>query len=144
MLDEQDIKLLKDVFTTREEMVEMFATKEDLKQFATREEMMETFATKEDLKNFATREEMVEMFATKDDLESFRNEAMVTFATKDDLDNFREEMKQMFSDLQTSVDAYAKLANAYLQEMVVLNHKVNRLEGWVQQIANKIGIQLEY
>lgn len=93
---------------------------------------------------FATRDEMMATFATKEDLESFRNEAMVTFATKEDIEDFKEEIKQSYSDLQSSVDAYANQANAYFQEMIVLNHKVNRMEGWIQQIANKIGIQLEY
>jgi len=38
-------------------------------------------------------------------------------------------MKQSFSDLQISVDAYAKKADAYL---------------WIHQIAEKIGIKLEH
>jgi len=66
------------------------------------------------------------------------------FPSKEDFESFKEEMKQSFSDLQTSVDAYAKKADAYFQEMVMLTHKINRLEKWIQQIAEKVGIKLEY
>ena len=65
------------------------------------------------------------------------------FASKEELADFREEMRQSFSDLQTSVDAYAKKADTYFQEMVVLAHKVDRLEKWINQIAKKVGIELQ-
>ncbi len=66
------------------------------------------------------------------------------FPTKEELDAFREEMRQEFSDLQTSVDAYAKRADEYFQEMVMLSHKVNRHEKWIQTLAEKLGVKLEY
>jgi len=65
----------------------------------------------------------------------------------------REEMKEMvsnlvtkedFLNLQTAVDAYAKKADAFFQEMVMLSHKVDRHEKWFHQIADKLGIKLEY
>jgi len=65
----------------------------------------------------------------------------------------REEMKEMvdnlvtkeeFSNLQNAVDAYAKRADAFFQEMVALSHKVDRHEKWFHQIAEKLGIKLEY
>ena len=68
---------------------------------------------------FATREEMREMIAN-----------LVT--------------KEEFNDLQTSVDAYANKADAFFQEMIALSHKVDRHEKWIQQIAAKLGIKLEY
>lgn len=37
-------------------------------------------------------------------------------------------MKKDFVNLQTSVDAYAKKADTYFQEMVMLAHKVDRHE----------------
>lgn len=67
---------------------------------------------------FTTREEMKEMIA-----------ALVT--------------KEEFSNLQNSVDAYAKKADTFFQEMVMLAHKVDRHEKWLHQIAEKLGIQLE-
>lgn len=48
------------------------------------------------------------------------------------------------NELMTSLDTYAKRADAYFQEMVVLSHKVDRHEKWFHQIAEKLGIKLEY
>ena len=42
------------------------------------------------------------------------------------------------------IDAYAKKADAYFQEMVMLSHKVDRHEKWIKQLADKLGIKLEY
>jgi len=53
-------------------------------------------------------------------------------------------MKQDFIDLQTSVDTYAKKADTYFQEMVMLSHKVDRHEKWLHLVAEKLGIKLEY
>lgn len=56
-----------------------------------------------------------------------------TKAEKEDVDN-----------LVTAVDAYAKKADTYFQEMVMLAHKVDRLEKWIQQIAEKVGMKLPH
>ncbi|MFH0819577.1 MAG: hypothetical protein V1892_00930 [bacterium] len=77
-------------------------------------------------------QKLIEVFATRDEI-----------ATKKDLEELRTELKQDFSDLQSAVDNYAKKADAYFQEMVMLAHKVDRLEKWVLQIAEKIGFQLK-
>lgn len=74
-------------------------------------------------------QKLIEVFATRDEI-----------ATKQDI----EELKKDFSDLQISVDAYAKKADAYFQEMVMLTHKVDRHEKWFHLIADKMGIKLEY
>jgi len=66
------------------------------------------------------------------------------FPSKEDFESFKDEIKQSFSDLQTSVDEYAKKADTYFQEMVMLTHKVDRLERWIQQIAEKVGMKLEH
>lgn len=66
------------------------------------------------------------------------------FPSKEDFESFKEEIKQSFSDLQTSVDAYAKKADTYFQGMVMLAHKIDRHEKWFQQIAEKLGMKLEY
>jgi len=66
------------------------------------------------------------------------------FTTKEDFSGFRDEYRNDFSDLQTSVDNYAKKANDYYQEMVMMNQKLNRHEKWIQQLANKLEIKLEY
>jgi uncharacterized coiled-coil DUF342 family protein len=57
------------------------------------------------------------------------------------IDQRFDEMKKDFVNLQTSVDAYAKKADTYFQEMVMLAHKVDRHEKWIRQIAEKLGIK---
>jgi len=52
--------------------------------------------------------------------------------------------KEDVRKLTTAVDAYAKKADAYFQEMVILAHKVDRLEKWLHQVADKIGLKLDY
>jgi uncharacterized coiled-coil DUF342 family protein len=66
------------------------------------------------------------------------------FATREEINKKFDEIKQDFSDLRTSVDAYAKKADTYFQEMVMLSHKVDRHEKWLHQIAEKVGIKLEH
>lgn len=73
-------------------------------------------------------QKLIEVFATRDEV-----------ATKQDI----EELKKDFANLQTSVDAYAKKADTYFQEMVMLAHKVDKLEKWIHRIAEKVGIKLE-
>ncbi|MFA5349377.1 MAG: hypothetical protein WC309_03350 [Candidatus Paceibacterota bacterium] len=46
--------------------------------------------------------------------------------------------------LTSAVDAYAKKADTYFQEMVMLSHKVDRIEKWVVQLADKAGLKLQY
>lgn len=60
------------------------------------------------------------------------------------IDKRFDEMKQDFVDLQTSLDTYAKKADTYFQEMVMLSHKVDRHEKWLQLMAEKLGIKLDY
>ncbi len=47
-------------------------------------------------------------------------------------------------DLTSVVDAYAKKADTYFQEMLMLAQKVDRHEKWLRQVAEKLGIKLEY
>jgi transcription elongation factor Elf1 len=52
--------------------------------------------------------------------------------------------KSDINNLLNAVDAYAKKADTYFQEMVMLSHKVDRHEKWFHLIADKLGIKLEY
>lgn len=65
------------------------------------------------------------------------------FATKEDLEELKGKIREDFSNLQSAVESYAQKADTYFQEMVMLAHKVDRLEKWVYQIANKVGIKLK-
>ncbi|MEK7124717.1 MAG: hypothetical protein AAB877_03520 [Patescibacteria group bacterium] len=64
--------------------------------------------------------------------------------TKTDLENFRDEYRKDFSNLQTTVDTYAGKADKFFEELVMLSHKVDRHEKWIKQIADKLGLKLEY
>jgi len=94
---------------------------------------------------FVTRKEIGKRF---DDLKKDFQTANLkllkeTFTTQKDLEDFRKEMRESFVDLQTSVDNYAKKADTYFQEMVMLSHKVDRMEKWIYQIAKKVGLELK-
>jgi uncharacterized coiled-coil DUF342 family protein len=74
-------------------------------------------------------QKLVDVFATKDDLK----EAVQNLSTKDDSNN-----------IMMAIDTYAKKADTYFQEMVMLAHKVDKIEKWVIQLADKAGIKLQY
>lgn len=65
------------------------------------------------------------------------------FPTKEDFEFFKDEMRKNFSDLLTAVDSYAKRADTFFQEMVMLSRKVDKMEKWIHQIAEKVGLKLE-
>jgi len=70
-------------------------------------------------------------------------------ASKQDLTDLNKRIdelptKEDFSELQTAVDSYAKRANDYFEEMLALSHKLDRHEKWIQQLAQKLDIKLEY
>jgi isopentenyl diphosphate isomerase/L-lactate dehydrogenase-like FMN-dependent dehydrogenase len=68
---------------------------------------------------------------TDEDIRKLIEAQEEVFATKEDLERMKTELKVDFSDFQTSVDSYAKKADTYFQEMVMLNHKVDRHEKWL-------------
>ena len=74
-------------------------------------------------------QKMIEVFLTRDEF----NEAISNLATKEDINK-----------IYSAIDAYAKKADAYFQEMVMLSHKVDRHEKWIKQLAEKLGVKLEY
>ena len=84
-------------------------------------------------------------FATKEDLDKTSTLLIKEiFTTKDELIKRLNDIDEKFNNLQTSIDSYAKKSDAYFQEMAMLSHKVNRQEKWIQEIAKKVGIRLEY
>jgi uncharacterized coiled-coil DUF342 family protein len=74
-------------------------------------------------------QKLIEVFVTKDDLK----DAVACLSTKED-----------FNNLMNAVDSYAKKADTYFEEMVSLSHKVDRHEKWLHQVAEKLGLKLEY
>ena len=68
----------------------------------------------------------------------------------DKIDKNLNELKENKADksdvnnLINSVDAYAKKADMYFQEMLILAHRMDRMEKWIQTIADKVGVKLEF
>lgn len=51
--------------------------------------------------------------------------------------------KRDIDRLLSAIDNYASKADTYFQEMLMLAHKVDRLERWILQIAKKVNVPLE-
>jgi len=56
----------------------------------------------------------------------------------------RDELKQSIDIYARAVDAYAKQSETYMQEMLALGNKVDRLEKQIEQIAAHLNIKLAY
>lgn len=80
-----------------------------------------------------SQDEFTKLFVYLNDEFKQVNDRLENTATKSNLDN-----------LTNSVDAYAKRVDDYTQEMLMLAHKVDRLEKWINQIAASTGVKLEY
>jgi len=81
---------------------------------------------------------------TDEDIKKIIEANREVFPSKEDFEGFKQELKTSFSDLQTSVDTYALKADNYFKEMTALSHKVDRHEKWIKQLAEKLGVKLEY
>jgi archaellum component FlaC len=80
----------------------------------------------------------------------YLDEKFSLIATRQELDegfgvvNKRlDELSDNFDKLATGVDAYAKKADTYFQEMVMLSRKVDRLERWVMELADKLNMRFK-
>jgi len=78
-------------------------------------------------------QKLIEVFITREEF----NEAISNLVTT-------EEFRKAMSELHSAIDAYAKKVDTYAQEMLMLAHKIDRHEKWLHQIAEKLGIKLEY
>jgi len=65
------------------------------------------------------------------------------------MQEMREDMNRQFDDTNTriasyagAVDSFAKQSETYMQEMLALSHKVDRLERWIMKIAEETGVKL--
>lgn len=85
-------------------------------------------ATKEDLKGLASKDSVA---AIADRLVTLE-EKMEDLATREDMNT-----------LTNAVDAYAKKADTYFQEMAALGEKLKRHDRWLQEIAEKVGVELK-
>ncbi len=78
--------------------------------------------------------------------EKFFKITNVLIDIKSRVDELHEQKadKSDINNLLNAIDSYAKRAETFFQEMVVLSHKVDRHEKWFHQIAEKVGVKLEY
>jgi hypothetical protein len=58
------------------------------------------------------------------------------------VDNRFEQTATNIAQLINTVDAYAKQTETYMQEMLVLGHKVDRHEQWILKAAKTTGVKL--
>lgn len=52
------------------------------------------------------------------------------------------EVKVSVDQYANAIDAYAKQTEIYMQEMLALGNKVDRLEQWIHKIAEATGVKL--
>jgi len=60
-----------------------------------------------------------------------------------DIDNRFELVDKRFDKLTSIIDGYANKIDTYAQEMAFMDHKINRLEKYIQVLAEKAGVNLD-
>ncbi|MFH1780474.1 MAG: hypothetical protein ABH841_00470 [Candidatus Nealsonbacteria bacterium] len=88
-------------------------------------------------------QKLKEILATKEDL--------AKILTLEEFDQFRGEIKQDLNGLReavqalvVSVDKLVKAVSDLKTEYATISNQVSRHEKWFQQIAEKLGMRLEY
>lgn len=54
-----------------------------------------------------------------------------------------KQTEKRFDDLTNLIDGYASKIDSYAQEMAAMDHKINRLEKYIQVLAEKAGVDLD-
>jgi hypothetical protein len=85
MLDDNDIEKLKEVFATKDDLKESFASKQDI------ENLIDIVVTKEDSKSFAK----------KDDLEKI-DKRLSGIASKEDIQKLSKQLSSLSEDLKVN------------------------------------------
>jgi len=96
--------------------------------------------TDKDIQKLIKAQEAI--FVTKEDF--------AKLVTLDEFDKFRKETKKEFNNLREhiraltiSVDKLVKAIENLKQEYVAITSKIDRHEKWIQQIAEKVGVELK-
>jgi len=105
-----------------QKLKEAFATKDEIR------EMISPLATKKEMDNLSVK------LLPREEFENFRVEL------KEDIDGLRE----MVQALVISVDKLVGAVGTLSQEYTMVTNKVDRHEKWLLQIAEKLGIKLQY
>lgn len=101
------------------------------------DEKFQKTAAKEDLKDFAKKEDLdawAEKFVTFEKFNQFRIEVRGEF----------KELRLSIQSLTNAVDSLVKAVSDLRTEYVAICHQLTRHEKWIQQIAEKSGVKLEY
>lgn len=53
-----------------------------------------------------------------------------------------DELDAKFDKLMNTIDGFIKRIDDYETELAARDHKIERLERWIEQIANKTGVKL--
>lgn len=75
-------------------------------------------------------QKIVEVVATKDDIKDL----------KQDVDSLKESVQSLI----ISVDKLVKAIDDLKTEYLAVTNKIDRHEKWIHQLAEKLGIKLEY
>ena len=59
------------------------------------------------------------------------------------IDKRFEMVDKRFDTLTNIIDGYASKIDSYAQEMAAMDHKINRLERYIQVLADKAGVDLD-
>ncbi|MFH0820118.1 MAG: hypothetical protein V1892_03740 [bacterium] len=92
-------------------------------------------------------QKLSEIVATKDDVTNL----VTQLVTQKEFAEFREDADEKFDSLRMaienliiSVDKLTKTVENLSQEYVFINSKLDRHEKWIQLLAEKLGVKLEY
>ena len=59
------------------------------------------------------------------------------------IDNLEGKLNKRFDEVIIIIDGYAAKIDTYAQEMAAMEHKINRLEKYIQILAEKAGVDLD-
>ncbi len=81
---------------------------------------------------------------TDKDVQKIIEANKAVFYDKQEMDSKFNDLRGDFNKLQSSVDRLAGNIADYVQEMKMLGSKIDRHEKWIQQLAQKLGVSLDY
>ena len=62
---------------------------------------------------------------------------------RQDVDNRFGGVDKHFDDLTNLIDGYAGKIDSYALEMAAMDHKISRLEKYIQVLADQVGVDLD-
>lgn len=89
-------------------------------------------------------QKLKEVLATKEDIEKISIEVI---SNKEEIVELKQDvagLREMLQSLIVSVDKLVKSLGDLREEYLAISFKVDKHEKWFQQIADKLGLKLEY